>query len=67
MSPKRSVSKSSKSKPAKTIKLVDLFAGIGGMRLAFESVGAKCVFSSEWDKYCQKTYEAILVKSQMEI
>ena len=40
-----------------TIRFIDLFAGIGGMRLAFESVGAKCVFSSEWDKYCQRTYE----------
>jgi DNA (cytosine-5)-methyltransferase 1 len=35
---------------------IDLFAGIGGMRLAFEKVGGKCVFSSEWDKYAQKTY-----------
>lgn len=35
---------------------IDLFAGIGGMRLAFESHGGQCVFSSEWDKYCQKTY-----------
>lgn len=35
---------------------IDLFAGIGGMRLAFESAGGKCVFSSEWDKYAQKTY-----------
>jgi len=35
---------------------IDLFAGIGGMRLAFESVGGKCVFSSEWDKHAQKTY-----------
>lgn len=35
---------------------IDLFAGIGGMRIAFESCGGKCVFSSEWDKYCQKTY-----------
>ena len=39
-------------------KFIDLFAGIGGMRLAFESVGAKCVFSSEWDKYAQLTYQA---------
>jgi len=39
-------------------KFIDLFAGIGGMRLAFESAGAKCVFSSEWDKYAQRTYEA---------
>lgn len=36
----------------------DLFAGIGGMRLAFENVGGKCVYSSEWNKYCQQTYFA---------
>lgn len=35
---------------------IDLFAGIGGMRLAFEANGGKCVFSCEWDKYCKKTY-----------
>ena len=40
------------------IKFIDLFAGIGGMRLAFEASGGTCVFSSEWDKYAQKTYEA---------
>ena len=37
---------------------IDLFAGIGGMRIAFETAGGKCLFTSEWDKYCQKTYEA---------
>jgi len=37
---------------------IDLFAGIGGFRLALEGVGGKCVFSSEWDKYSQKTYKA---------
>lgn len=37
---------------------IDLFAGIGGIRLAFEAVGGKCVFSSEWDEMAQKTYEA---------
>jgi DNA (cytosine-5)-methyltransferase 1 len=37
---------------------IDLFAGIGGTRLAFESVGCRCVFSSEIDKYAQKTYFA---------
>lgn len=37
---------------------IDLFAGIGGIRLAFESVGGECVFTSEWDKFAQKTYEA---------
>jgi DNA (cytosine-5)-methyltransferase 1 len=35
---------------------IDLFAGIGGTRMGFESVGAKCVFSSEWDKYARITY-----------
>jgi DNA (cytosine-5)-methyltransferase 1 len=37
---------------------IDLFAGIGGMRLAFQDAGGICVFSSEWDKDSQKTYEA---------
>ncbi len=35
---------------------IDLFAGIGGMRIAFERQEGVCVFSSEWDKYAQKTY-----------
>jgi len=39
-------------------KFIDLFCGIGGMRLAFESAGAECVFSSDWDKYAQQTYAA---------
>lgn len=38
--------------------LIDLFAGIGGIRLPFNELGYKCVFSSEWDKYAQKTYFA---------
>jgi len=37
---------------------IDLFAGIGGTRTAFERNGGKCVFSSEWDKYSQQTYKA---------
>jgi len=36
----------------------DLFAGIGGFRIALESIGGECVFSSEWDKYAQMTYRA---------
>ncbi len=40
------------------IRFIDLFAGIGGMRLAFESVGAECVFTSEWDKFAVQTYMA---------
>ena len=39
-------------------KFIDLFAGIGGFRIAFQNVGGRCVFSSEWDKYAKKTYEA---------
>ncbi len=39
-------------------RFIDLFAGIGGMRLAFESNGGKCVYSSEWNKYSQETYKA---------
>ena len=37
---------------------IDLFAGIGGMRLGFESVGGKCIFTSEWNKYANETYLA---------
>lgn len=51
--------------PRHRIDFIDLFAGIGGIRLAIEdavheafggSVGARCVFSSEWDPHCQQTY-----------
>mgnify|MGYP002621089089 FL=1 len=37
---------------------IDLFAGMGGFRLAMQAQGGKCVFSSEWNKYAQKTYFA---------
>lgn len=39
-------------------KFIDLFAGVGGIRVAFESIGGECVFTSEWDDYAQKTYAA---------
>lgn len=39
-------------------RFIDLFAGIGGTRLGFEQAGCKCIFTSEWDAYAQKTYEA---------
>ena len=39
-------------------KFIDLFAGIGGIRLAFQNLGGKCVFTSEWDNYSKKTYDA---------
>ena len=42
----------------KPIKFIDLFAGVGGFRIAFESQKAQCVFSSEWDKFSQITYQA---------
>ena len=35
---------------------IDLFAGIGGIRIPFQELGGKCVFSSEWDSFAQKTY-----------
>ena len=37
---------------------IDLFAGLGGFRLALESLGAKCVYSNEWDKFAQEVYRA---------
>lgn len=37
-------------------RFIDLFAGIGGMRIGFEAIGGKCVFTSEWDRFSQKTY-----------
>jgi DNA (cytosine-5)-methyltransferase 1 len=40
------------------MKFIDLFAGIGGMRLPFESLGGECVFTSEIDKFARQTYEA---------
>jgi len=42
----------------KRYTFIDLFAGIGGTRIAFEAAGCRCIFSSEWDKFAQITYEA---------
>lgn len=42
----------------KSFTFIDLFAGIGGFRIAMERLGGECVFTSEWDKYAQKTYKA---------
>jgi len=66
-SPKFAVSRSRKSgSPPHARKLgvgynfIDLFAGIGGMRLAFERTGAECVFTSEYDEFAVQTYTANL-------
>jgi DNA (cytosine-5)-methyltransferase 1 len=53
----------SASEPGVTIRpmsftFIDLFAGIGGMRLGFEEAGGECVFTSEWNKYARQTYAA---------
>lgn len=47
-----------KGKKASKFTFIDLFAGIGGIRLPFQRLGGKCVFTSEWDKFAQKTYTA---------
>ena len=39
-----------------SFNFIDLFAGIGGIRIPFQELGGKCVFTSEWDKFAQKTY-----------
>lgn len=39
-------------------KFIDLFAGIGGFRLALQNMGGKCIFTSEWDKEAKRTYKA---------
>ena len=44
------------SSPEGTFDFIDIFAGIGGIRKAFEGIGGRCVFTSEWDSYAQKTY-----------
>ena len=43
---------------SKTFSFIDLFAGIGGTRLGFESAGGVCVFTSEWNKWARQTYQA---------
>jgi DNA (cytosine-5)-methyltransferase 1 len=46
---------------------IDLFAGIGGLRLGFESIGGRCVFTSEWDRFSQQTYRANFPEDDHEI
>lgn len=56
--PGMSNTSSNRSYDWNTFRFIDLFAGIGGIRLGFEHVGGKCVFSSEFDEDACKTYEA---------
>jgi DNA (cytosine-5)-methyltransferase 1 len=42
----------------KQLRFIDLFAGVGGIRLGFQGAGCRCVFTSEWDQHSQKTYFA---------
>ena len=42
----------------KKFTFIDLFAGIGGIRLGFESIGGECIFTSEWNEWSKKTYQA---------
>src|SRR5690606_10512619 len=37
---------------------IDLFAGIGGLRIPFEEIGGKCLFTAEWDRFSRETYTA---------
>ena len=41
-----------------TFRFIDLFAGVGGMRLGFETIGGRCVFTSEWNRFSRETYAA---------
>lgn len=43
-------------RPAPAFRFIDLFAGIGGLRLGFEAIGGRCVFTSEWDRWSSTTY-----------
>lgn len=47
-----------KSRQPGWFRFIDLFAGIGGLRRGFESIGGECVFTSEWDTFSRKTYAA---------
>lgn len=52
---------------AAAFTFIDLFAGIGGLRRGFEPLGGKCIFTSEWNPYAQKTYRANFPDDEHEI
>lgn len=45
------------ARPPARFRFIDLFAGIGGLRLGFEAIGGRCVFTSEWDRWSTQTYQ----------
>lgn len=49
-------SKRAAKRPEPKFRFIDLFAGIGGLRLGFEAIGGRCVFTSEWDRWSNETY-----------
>jgi len=51
------IAKSRLIEPQPAFRFIDLFAGIGGLRIGFDRIGGQCVFTSEWDKYSQQTYK----------
>ena len=56
--PLKLVRPANEDRGAAEFTFIDLFAGIGGLRRGFESIGGRCIFTSEWDKYSQQTYRA---------
>jgi len=44
------------ARPSAKFRFIDLFAGIGGLRIGFEAIGGRCVFTSEWDRWSNETY-----------
>ncbi|MFN7620539.1 MAG: DNA (cytosine-5-)-methyltransferase, partial [bacterium] len=56
--PRLKLLRGGKDQPPADFTFIDLFAGIGGLRRGFESIGGQCVFTSEWDKFSQQTYAA---------
>ena len=58
LQPKLKLLHGGKDHPPSDFTFIDLFAGIGGLRRGFESIGGRCVFTSEWDKFSQQTYRA---------
>ena len=57
---------SSSVETGRSFRFIDLFAGIGGLRIPFQEIGGQCVFTSEWDRYSQQTYGANYVDDPAE-